>query len=203
MPAPTTLRLWLDVGPWSYTKCLGPFTVSRLQVWAGLISWSLCNDVLGLPFKHLRTLSPSTTRGRSENTRPDSGAYAGGRVTGFAPMSPAHKPRDPRCPLSPGVFGQEGVCAGELSELLKAVSGPRASGGTASSRQAGPADYQRVPAWENRAETPGIGETPDPGSRGQCDLSKAAGSGKVLPDSSSFPQCQAGKALCVCDAGGN
>lgn len=124
-------------------------------------------------------------------------------VTGFARMSPAHKPRDPRCPLNPGVFGQEGVCAGELSELLKAVSGPRASGGTASSRQAGLADSQRVPAWENRAETPGIGETPDPGSRGQCDLSKAAGSGKVLPDSSSFPQCQAGKALCVCDAGGN
>lgn len=103
---------------------------------------------------HSTTLSPSTTRGRSENTRPDSGAYAGGRVTRSARMSPAHGPRDPRCPLSLGVFGQEGVCAGELGELVKAVSGPRASGGAAFPRQAGPADYQRVPAWENRAETP-------------------------------------------------
>lgn len=59
-------------------------------------------------------------------------------MTRSARMSPAHRPRDPRCLLSLGVFGLEGDCAGELGELVKAVSGPRASGGAASSRQAGP-----------------------------------------------------------------
>lgn len=118
-------------------------------------------------------------------------------------MSPAHGPRDPRCPLSPGVFSPEGDCAGELGELVEAVSGRRASGGAASSRQAGPTLSQfRLGRLEQRHR--GIGETPDQAAT-DSDLSKTAGPSKVR-GSSSCPQCQAGKALCVwcvCDAGGN
>lgn len=39
-------------------------------------------------------------------------------------MSPAHEPRDPRCPLSPGVFSPESDCAGELGEPVETVSSP-------------------------------------------------------------------------------
>lgn len=81
-------------------------------------------------------------------------------------MSPAHGPRDPRCPLSPGVFSQASDCAGELGEPAQAVSGPRASGGAASSGQAGPTVSEFLLGRIEQRHR-GIGETPDPISRGQ------------------------------------
>lgn len=81
-------------------------------------------------------------------------------------MSPAHEPRDRRCPLSPRVFSLEGDCAGELGELVEAVSGPRASGGAASSRQAEPTVGEFLLGRIEQRHR-GIGETPDPFSRTQ------------------------------------